>query len=186
MLSLSQSTGYAIHALSCMKHDGVCLIQDISRRTGIQKPYLAKLVHKLSGLNLILSKRGRQGGIMLARPLDEITVLQVVEAVEGRAWMGQCLLGLHACNAQHICPSHKLWTKMKEQICKSLQKITLADVSAEKLRNQGNCMPDRCQASGRRRPSGRPTQTKDANQIFGDGDRPTDAKTVVQGARKPH
>jgi Rrf2 family iron-sulfur cluster assembly transcriptional regulator len=129
MLCLSQTTGYAMHALSCLSPGKALLIRQVADRTGIQKPYLAKIINQLTNKNLVTTKRGYRGGICLARPPQDIAVLEIVEAIEGPDWIGHCLLGMRECNSHQICPTHDLWLRMKEQIRRKLSKTTLADVA---------------------------------------------------------
>ena len=86
MLCLSQTTGYAILALSCLEEgDGEnwILVKDIATCTGIPKPYLSKILHSLQGSGLIRAKRGYRGGFALARPSSRINLLEIAAAVEG-------------------------------------------------------------------------------------------------------
>jgi Rrf2 family protein len=113
-----------------MSHERACLIREAAASTGIHKPYLAKILNLLTNKGLVTAKRGYRGGILLARPATAITILQIVEAVEGNAWLGHCLLGLRDCQAQHLCPTHEMWVEIKKRIHDSLGKITLAEVIA--------------------------------------------------------
>jgi Rrf2 family protein len=88
MMHLSKTVGYAVHALSCLERaEGQPLfVQAIAERTGLKKPYLARIVNRLVHAGLITSKRGYRGGIVLARPTDQIALAEVVEAIEGSDW----------------------------------------------------------------------------------------------------
>ena len=129
-MHLSKSAGYAIHALSCIEKVGCQprFIRDIAKCTGLKQPYLAKIINQLAHDGLVLAKRGYRGGITLARPPETISLLQIVKATEGEAWLGFCLFGLDVCPAQHACPAHEPWTRMRKQIETLLDKTTLADV----------------------------------------------------------
>jgi Rrf2 family iron-sulfur cluster assembly transcriptional regulator len=129
MLSLSQTTGYAIKAMSYLRHDRACLIREVAEVTGIGKPYLAKIFNLLVNKGLVLGKRGHRGGILLARPAADIVLLEIVYAIEGDSWSRRCLLGMRECDPNNLCPTHDLWMQMKEQIRDSLARITLAEVS---------------------------------------------------------
>jgi len=138
MLALSQTTGYAILALSCL---GDCegrwvLAKDIAGCTGIPLPYLSKLLHALTGSGLIVAKRGYRGGFQIARPAERISLLDVAEAVEGRKWLPVCLLGLAECSDERACPTHEFWKKERGRIEKELSRLTLHDV-AEFERQRG-------------------------------------------------
>jgi Rrf2 family protein len=128
MLSLSQTTGYAILALTWLNHERPRLIREVAEGTGIVKPYLAKIFNLLANKGLLVAKRGYRGGIQLARPADKISLFEIVEATEGDKWMSQCLLGMRECNAESLCPTHDLWQEMKNQIRDALERITLSEV----------------------------------------------------------
>jgi Rrf2 family protein len=132
MLSLSQTTGYAILALSCLEMgDGEnwILARDVAACTGIPKPYLSKILHSLQGSGLIRAKRGYRGGFALARPSSGISLVQIAEAVEGGAVFGCCLLGLAGCSEDRPCPAHGFWSAERERIRKMLARTTLRDVA---------------------------------------------------------
>jgi Rrf2 family protein len=74
--------------------------------------------------------RGKRGGILLARPPEEVTLLQISEAVEARQWLGRCLLGLVTCSDERACPVHYFWKDARQQIESTLRYTTLADVIA--------------------------------------------------------
>ncbi len=131
MLSLSQTTGYAILALSCLDgcHDQWVLARTIAKCTGVPLPYLSKLLHALAGSGLIHAKRGYRGGFQLARAADQISLLQIAEAVEGQSWLPRCLLGLEECSDQRACPTHAFWKKERARIEAELAGMTLNDVA---------------------------------------------------------
>lgn len=131
MLCLSQTTGYAILALSCLEGCGErwVLAKDMAHCTGVPLPYLSKTLHALGGSGLIEAKRGYRGGFRLARPADQISLLDIAEAVEGESWSPQCLLGLEGCSDERACPTHTFWAKQREKIEAELQRRTLCDVA---------------------------------------------------------
>jgi Rrf2 family transcriptional regulator, iron-sulfur cluster assembly transcription factor len=132
MLALSQTTGYAILALGCL--DGcrgrLVLAREIAACTGTPLPYLSKLLHALCLQGLIEGKRGYRGGFVLSRPADQISLLEVAEAVEGQSWLPECLLGLAECSALQCCPTHEFWVVERQRIEEKLRTTTVADVAA--------------------------------------------------------
>jgi Rrf2 family protein len=134
MISLSITTGYAIKALTCLE-SGECVprhISDIARCTGVPRAYLAKILSALAQQGLVQTKRGYCGGISLALSAEEISLLQIVEAVEGDQWLGECLLGMDACDALTICPTRDFWARIRREIIEELRRTTLASVIASK------------------------------------------------------
>jgi Rrf2 family protein len=142
MLGLSQATGYAIKALRCLSTPN-CDYRStpvIARCAGIPKPYLAKIINSLVRHGLVKARRGVRGGVSLARNADEITLLEIVLAVEGEQWLGDCLLGLDECSDVATCPTHTFWLRIRGEITQELAKTTLASVIDSRSRDLGgNC-----------------------------------------------
>jgi len=136
MLSLAKTTGYAIAAMSHLDPPGgrPVGLRDIARRARVPYAYLAKRMPGLVAAGLVRSVRGKRGGVLLARPSEEITLLQVSEAVEACQWLGRCLLGLVTCSDERACPVHNFWKDARQQIEFTLRYTTLADVVAHERR----------------------------------------------------
>jgi Rrf2 family protein len=134
MMCFSHTTGYAIQALACMEGLGrqLCFVRDIAARTGVPRPYLARIMNQLAHQGIVSTKRGYRGGIALVRPASQITLLDVVKATEGDPWFGQCMLGIRECgdNKQLACPLREFWEDICQQIEQKLRATTLADVLA--------------------------------------------------------
>lgn len=130
MLCLSQSVGYAVQALSCLATSDAPtrLIRDIAAEANIPPAYLAKLIKRLADADLVTSKRGIKGGTWLKKPPEEITLLEISEAIDGRRWLGRCLLGLEECSDARACPTHEFWKASRAEIEKKLSETTLFDV----------------------------------------------------------
>ena len=75
------------------------------------------------------SQRGHHGGVVLARPLREITLDQVSVAVEGTEWRSGCLLGLLGCTEATPCVLHAYWQKTRQEIFEQLARVTLEDMA---------------------------------------------------------
>jgi Rrf2 family protein len=85
-MRISRSTGYALLAVGYIaqhKNKKIILSQDISKKYDIPLEYLLKILQHLVRANVLNSKRGPHGGYSLAKPPNKITVLQIVEAVDG-------------------------------------------------------------------------------------------------------
>jgi Rrf2 family protein len=132
MNMLSMTTGYAVAALSLMvqRPDEYILIRDIADATGVPAPYLSKVAQRLVDLGLLESKRGYRGGIRLAVPAEELTILQLDEALDMGDNRPRCLLGGVECSDERACPAHEFWKSTRAQIRERLASLTLADVEA--------------------------------------------------------
>jgi Rrf2 family protein len=131
MLPLSQTTGYAVRALSCLQEPGgqPVLVEEVAESTGIPRSYLSKLIHKLAKKGLVKARRGHHGGVVLAKPSSEITLQELSEAIDGVAWQKRCLMGLMGCSEANPCVLHDFWHETLEQILARLRSVTLADLA---------------------------------------------------------
>ncbi len=131
-MNISKTAGYAVHAMTCIGNSRTPMpfIRDIAKKTGLQKPYLAKIINQLARDGLVVAKRGYRGGLALARPPGDITLLEIVMAVDGEGWAGPCIFGLdkNSCPANCRCPAHDRWNEIREQIAAILGATTLTDV----------------------------------------------------------
>jgi Rrf2 family iron-sulfur cluster assembly transcriptional regulator len=130
MMSLSNTTGHAVRALACLAgcNNPPASIKDVAECSEVPQPYLAKIVKKLNDAGIVESKRGKTGGIWLARPAKLISLLDISVALDGADFLGSCLLGQESCSDERACPTHKFWMKNKELIRKELERTKLSDV----------------------------------------------------------
>jgi Rrf2 family iron-sulfur cluster assembly transcriptional regulator len=106
---------------------GSITLADISERQGISLSYLEQLFARLRKQGLVSSSRGPGGGYRLSREADEITVLDVIAAVDEKVDSTACQ-GKGNCHGDEQCLSHELWTSLSEQIQLYLSEITLGQV----------------------------------------------------------
>jgi Rrf2 family cysteine metabolism transcriptional repressor len=116
--------------------DPVVPLAEIAERDGLPLAYLEHLVARLRKAGLIDSRRGARGGYMLARPAQEITMAEVVEALEGSIAPIECISvganGEVVCSREsdltHVCPTKLLWMRVRGSIVSTLTQTTLADL----------------------------------------------------------
>jgi Rrf2 family transcriptional regulator, iron-sulfur cluster assembly transcription factor len=106
---------------------GSITLADISDRQSISLSYLEQLFSRLRKQGLVSSTRGPGGGYQLSRSADEITVLDVITAVDEKVDSTACE-GKANCHGDEQCLSHELWTSLSEQIQNYLAEITLGQV----------------------------------------------------------
>lgn len=155
MFGLSSSSSYAVLALSCLagKDEDWILARDLAAAIDAPLPYLSKILHGLAGAGILEAKRGYRGGFRLIRRADELTVGEIVIAVEGPDFLEGCLLGKAECSDRRACPAHAFWGLERERIRSQLQRMTLADVARFES-NAGRGL----------RPAGRPRPTSSASR----------------------
>ena len=130
-MKLSTRGRYGIHAmydLALHEHSGPQSIKAISERQGVPEAYLEQLFAVLKRENLVVSTRGAQGGYMLARGPSEITVGEVLRALEGGLSLVDCLDEEEACGKSCACPSRIVWQKLRDGLNAIVDGITLRDM----------------------------------------------------------
>lgn len=129
-MRLTTKGRYAVTAmldLSLNYGMGSITLADISDRQGISLSYLEQLFARLRKQGLVSSSRGPGGGYRLSRDADDITVLDVISAVDEKVDSTACE-GQANCHGEEQCLSHELWTSLSEQIQIYLSGITLGQV----------------------------------------------------------
>jgi len=103
-------------------------IGDISENKKIPEPFLRKLFKPLVQQGIINSTRGVSGGVRLARDPKEITILEVVEALEGPLALNECLLEDSTCEFLDECGMHNVWEEAQAAMAKVLRSKNLTDL----------------------------------------------------------
>lgn len=128
MTQLTHSTGYAIRGLKRLVQAGRPMhIEQIALAERLSPTFMAKVFQSLARAGLVRSKRGRGGGVELARPASEMTVLEIVEAMEGPIMNRFCLLDHTAdCGDGRHCQVHEIWAAVQTATAEILRQTTLA------------------------------------------------------------
>ncbi len=129
---ISQTAEYALRAMVYLaQHPEQSLTnQQIARVTRVPIGYLAKVLQGLSRAGLITSRRGLGGGFALAKPAEEITIYEVVQAVDPIPRITSCPLKLKA-HRDRLCPLHQRLDSAWELMEQSFRSTTLSDIVAE-------------------------------------------------------
>jgi Rrf2 family cysteine metabolism transcriptional repressor len=137
MFSTKAEYGVRIMAhLATHNGDSPVSLSAIADAEGLPLAYLEHLVQRLRRAELVESRRGAHGGYTLARPADEITMAEVVEALEGDIAPIECITaqsdGTVVCvresQLDRVCPTKVLWTRVQGSIVRTLQDITLSEL----------------------------------------------------------
>ncbi len=133
-MKLSTRGRYGIHAMyDLAEHygSGPQSIKLIAERQGIPEAYLEQLIAILRREGLVISNRGAQGGYRLVRPPAEITVGEVLRALEGGLNLVDCLLEEDSCGKSCACPSRIVWMKIRDGLNNIVDGISLQDMIDE-------------------------------------------------------
>jgi Rrf2 family protein len=128
-MELTRKGDYAIRVvldLAAYPPGTVVGLQDVGRRQGIPPAYLFKIVQALSSAGLVRTFRGVGGGARLERPSAEVTLRQVIEAVEGPILLNRCVLRAGECPRDRICPVHRVWCRIQGVLLAELEAVNFA------------------------------------------------------------
>ena len=128
---LSRPCTYAIRALSylAMQPPGKLTgSREISGHEDIPNSFLCKILLDLRRKRLLRSYKGTGGGYELALPPDKISLLMIVEAIEGELSFSGCILEDKECSTHGECALHDSWLKLRNQLVNFLETQTLADL----------------------------------------------------------
>jgi Rrf2 family protein len=111
----------------------VSFVNEISEDYKIPRSFLAKILQKLVKAKVVRSYRGVKGGFSLARPAREISVLDVLEAIDGKLVLNICLADKKKCNFSKHCPTQLLWNTVQSKISDTLKKANFEELARQKV-----------------------------------------------------
>jgi len=135
-MKLTRGTDYGIRGilyLGMQPFERVTLLHEIAENQLVPESYLAKIFQDLNKAGLVRSHRGAKGGFSLARPAAQITLRQVIEALQGPISLNRCLDIREFCPRQEGCPVSRVLRQAQEQLLETLDAATV-DVLGEQER----------------------------------------------------
>jgi len=127
-MMISRRTDYGVRIvldLATLPQDERAAAHAIAARQKIPRPFLAKIISQLCLAGLVTTFRGAGGGVALARPAAEITLLEVVEALEGPIRLNRCVIRPDDCPRNSYCPVHHVWSQAQADLVDRLGSTTL-------------------------------------------------------------
>ena len=149
-MKLSTKGRYGLRALidlALYSDEEAVSIQSISNRQNISDSYLEQLMRKLKKAGLVVSERGAQGGYRLAKPADEISVGDVVRALEGSLEAVSCGAGNNEhCQGEDLCVTRYVWQEINKSIQETVDSIKISQLVEEsrKAREKGQIKVQKC------------------------------------------
>ncbi|HTY02967.1 MAG TPA: Fe-S cluster assembly transcriptional regulator IscR [Rhodocyclaceae bacterium] len=124
--------------LALRQHTGPVTLAGIAERQKISLSYLEQLFGKLRRNNLVASVRGPGGGYCLAKPMLQVSVADIIQAVDETLDATQCG-GRGDCQDDHPCMTHNLWTSLNNRMFDYLRSVTLQEL-VEEQKNNAACV----------------------------------------------
>lgn len=131
----SNSSKYAIKAVLFLainsNEDKRVMVKDLAKPINVPQPYLAKLLQELSRNDIISSKKGPKGGFFLSEVNNKLTLMDVIDVIDGKDRLNSCLLSLEECNASKPCPLHNLAGPSRTILINSLRQNSIKEFSKQ-------------------------------------------------------
>ncbi len=130
MLRISKLTDYGTVVLAHLAahQSSVCSAADVAQATGIAPPTVSKLLKLLARAELVISTRGANGGYRLARPPQEISAADVIDALDGPVSITECSATDGDCEHEDVCTVGGAWQRINVAIRRALRDVTLNDL----------------------------------------------------------
>ncbi len=109
-------------------------IREMTKKIEIPYHFLAKILQDLTYRGLLVSQKGPTGGFGLARSPKDITLYEIVEAIDGSDFMTGCVMGFPECSGKNPCSFHSKWGEMRESLRVTLQNKSVAQMAREMKR----------------------------------------------------
>jgi Rrf2 family protein len=132
VMQVSRKIDYALRAVIHLANEEsrtrACSVAEIAARERAPRHFLEKIIQQLIHSGLVRSRRGPRGGYVLARPAEDVTFRDVIEAVEGPITLNTCV-GEHAdCFLIGTCGMQRVWREGQRRVLELFEKTTIADV----------------------------------------------------------
>ena len=128
-MKITRQSEYAVRTMFYLSErgwDGRVPTAVIAGAEDIPRPFLTKVISHLVAARLVTTSRGMGGGVALARSPEEITLLQVVEAMQGPLLLSHCLLGSGMCELEPGCAIQDAWADTQANLVRGLDAVTMA------------------------------------------------------------
>jgi len=131
-MQITRQADYAVRAvlyLAQLGPDQRAATSQIAERQQIPPSFLAKIVSQLSVAGLLQTSRGARGGVSLARPPELISILEVVEAIDGPILLNECVSPNGLCTFSDDCPMKPLWCDTQAELVQRLKTATFKNLN---------------------------------------------------------
>lgn len=136
-MKISRKSDYALRAvlyIARQSSEARSSINSIAESERVPRDFLAKILKELTRAEILKSYQGVHGGYQLSRPAAQISILDVIEAMDGPLGLNLCVRGENGCECDRSdrCPMHPFWKKMQAQVRSTLRSETFAKLKRRK------------------------------------------------------
>jgi Rrf2 family protein len=133
-VSITRQADYAVRAVIHLARRGPggrVATGQIARDESIPPTFLAKIVSQLSAAGIVRATRGARGGVMLARPADELNMLEIIEAIDGPVTLNECVSNPEICPQSDDCVVRTVWGEAQAELVARLRRTSIAQLQAQ-------------------------------------------------------
>jgi Rrf2 family protein len=133
-MQITRQADYAIRAVLHVSKLGAnqrAATREIAQQQNIPLSFLAKIVSQLSIAGVLQTTRGAHGGVMLAKAAESISLLEVVESIDGPILLNECVGDENTCNFGRDCELRAVWCDAQDDLVKRLRATNFAHLSRE-------------------------------------------------------
>lgn len=129
---ITRQADYAVRSvldLTLLPDEQAAFSRDIAERQNIPSSFVAKILTRLARQGIVQTQRGLTGGVRLNRPAEEITLLEVIEAIDGPIALNLCVRGPELCPLEENCRVHPIWDVLNVDLRERLSRINFAQLA---------------------------------------------------------
>lgn len=127
-MRLTMEADYALRIVHCLAKNGRRMdAKSIAEQSDVTLRFSLKILRKLAGAGLLRSYKGTQGGYELAKPLDQLSLYDVISTVEGEYQLSRCLAEGYCCSCEKPCKFQQVFGEISRDVRKKLESYTFAD-----------------------------------------------------------
>ncbi len=132
-MQITRQADYAVRAvlyLARLGQEDRAATSQVAQEQHIPPSFLAKIISQLSIAGLLHTSRGARGGVMLAREPKDITLLEVIEAIDGPIMLNECVGDTGSCTFDEECPLRPVWCEAQNELVARLRNTNFAQLVA--------------------------------------------------------
>ncbi|MEN3046003.1 MAG: Rrf2 family transcriptional regulator [Candidatus Hydrothermales bacterium] len=132
-MMIKRETDYALRSLIYLSQNKGRIVDvfEIAKERSIPPTFLAKILQKLKKRGIVNSVKGKGGGFYLLKNPKDISVLDIIEIMQGPIYLNFCSVNRKKCKFSNICNMYPLWVNMKKKIEEELKKINFKNLKKE-------------------------------------------------------
>jgi Rrf2 family nitric oxide-sensitive transcriptional repressor len=131
---VTRKTDYAVRCVLflAVNKNQVSNVAEVSKEMRIPRSFLAKIFQQLAGAGLVESIRGMKGGFRLAKKPSDISLLDIMTAIQGAEGVNLCVMNSRKCRLSSTCTVHPVWVDLRREMNRRLQEQTIDQLTGAK------------------------------------------------------